>query len=625
MPTLRRHWLLALIAGAAIFVFGPADAFGQQLRLLTSRGPHHAGVPFVIAVEAKNVGNDPPELRFDEVPGLAVRSTGVPSPSTEVFSINGRMSVRTEFTFRYVVFAFRPGSYSVGPFRTEFGGKTLETNAIELQIEDAARDPDLEVKMILPDRPVVLGERAAFAIEFSLPAESDVTRSLQAGTGLYVYAPIFDRTDLAKFDEVEPAGDRKYAAVQLVLPDGIERVAAAFTAVERGGSQRYLFRIERLLVPRKAGKFDFAPTLVSFEKATGWRRTFFGSEPSSSVWLQNRDVTRTLEVVGLPENAPGSFAGAIGDGFDVEVTADRSVLKAGEPIRLQITVRGDGDLDTAGLGPLSADGGLSPDDFHLPPSRPAGIVQEDGSKLFEVIVRPRHERVRSIPAIAYSWFDPGVGRYETTRSDPISLSVSKATVVSAEDIQSPESPGEATSSGDDSIDRDPPSDGSPKRAERRDTPSRAAHADLSVATDPAALLATSGASGSRMLLIALYGVPWLFLIAAWFLRRQASVDPRARQFEAIRQSALKTMNAQRSASMRTGLETVANELRRVWREAGAGPRDEVEAFLAECDALAFAPESREEGRTVPSDRVDRAIELVRRLDWKSGRSEGGGR
>lgn len=625
MPTRRRTGLLAAIAGVGFFLFGPADAFGQQLRLLTGRAPHRVGQPFVIGVEAKNVGTDAPELRFNDVPGLAVRSTGRPDVRQFSRVVNRRVAMQTEFTFKYLVLASKPGSYSVGPFRTEFGGKTIETNTIELQIEDASRDPSLEVKAILPDRPVVLGERAPFAIEFSLPAESDVTRSLQAGTGLYVYAPIFDRTDIAEFDEVEPEEGREYIAVQLVLPNGMERVAAAVTSVERGGSRRYVFRIERLLVPRTVGKHDVAPTLVSFEKATRWQRSFLGSEPSSRVWLHNLDVTRTLEVVGLPPKAPESFAGAIGESFDVEVTADRSVLKAGEPIRLQVVVRGDGDLETTGLGSLSADGGLSPDDFHLPPSRPAGVVQEDGSKLFEVIVRPRHERVRSIPAIAYSWFDPGVGRYETTRSQPISLSVSKATIVSADDIQGPEPRRGATPSGDTPDGANPTSGESSQRTERRDTPSRAAYADLSVETDPSALLATSGTSGSRSLLIALYGVPWLLLIAAWFIRRQASVDPRSRAFEALRQSAVKTMNAQRRASMRTGLETVANELRRVWREAGTGPRDEVETFLGECDDLAFAPESREEGRTVPDDRVDRAIDLARRLDWKPNRNDGGAR
>jgi hypothetical protein len=49
---------------------------------------------------------------------------------------------------------------------------------------------------------------------------------------------------------------------------------------------------------------------------------------------------------------------------------------------------------------------------------------QGNTKTFTQTLRPTSESVREIPPIAFSWFDPNTGRYETAASKPIALSVS---------------------------------------------------------------------------------------------------------------------------------------------------------------------------------------------------------
>src|SRR5581483_7257518 len=89
--------------------------------------------------------------------------------------------------------------------------------------------------------------------------------------------------------------------------------------------------------------------------------------------------------------------------------------------------------ENASLPALSADDGMSPDEFRLPEGDTPGNTA-DGAKRFHVSVRVTDESVGEIPALAYSWFDPDSEKYQTARSQPIALRVMPAQVVSAGDV-----------------------------------------------------------------------------------------------------------------------------------------------------------------------------------------------
>ena len=111
------------------------------------------------------------------------------------------------------------------------------------------------------------------------------------------------------------------------------------------------------------------------------------------------DRARRLSVKQIPaDRTPESFAGAVGSGFSLTVSADRTVVKVGEPIALHFELRGDGNLETAALPRLDAEGLLPANSFRVAEGEIPGRL-EDGAKRFTTTVRVLDPGIQEIPAL----------------------------------------------------------------------------------------------------------------------------------------------------------------------------------------------------------------------------------
>ena len=111
------------------------------------------------------------------------------------------------------------------------------------------------------------------------------------------------------------------------------------------------------------------------------------------------------------------------------------MVRVGDPIALDIRLRGDGNLENARLPKLSADNGLDPKRFQFAEQDLGGEL-EGREKRFRVTVRVQDESASEIPAPAYSWFDPEMQTYATARSKPIALNVMPAKMITADEVVS---------------------------------------------------------------------------------------------------------------------------------------------------------------------------------------------
>ena len=92
---------------------------------------------------------------------------------------------------------------------------------------------------------------------------------------------------------------------------------------------------------------------------------------------------------------PPGFVNAVGSAFSLEVQAPRTVVRVGDPIELQLTVKGRGRLSGLILPDLSA-AGLPAAEFIAPkdPKDAPGELLPDGKgKVFKVMVRLRSAAV----------------------------------------------------------------------------------------------------------------------------------------------------------------------------------------------------------------------------------------
>ena len=187
------------------------------------------------------------------------------------------------------------------------------------------------------------------------------------------------------------------------------------------------------MVPLKAGTFDIPSATVNVDEGLRWQSDLFGRRSvTQSRKLRTSSQPVKFRVLSLPtQNRPPSFAGAVGKGFVLEVSADRSVVQAGDPIKLTLKLKGDAEVANASLPVMTGD--LPDTDFRLPSGKVAGKYI-DGEKQFEIVIRVLSDKVSEIPPISYSWFDPDLKSFQTTQSLPIALSVKGAQMISAQDV-----------------------------------------------------------------------------------------------------------------------------------------------------------------------------------------------
>ncbi|MBI5821335.1 MAG: protein BatD [Verrucomicrobia bacterium] len=132
-----------------------------------------------------------------------------------------------------------------------------------------------------------------------------------------------------------------------------------------------------------------------------------------------------VRVLPLPDaGKPADFTGAVGR-YALDVNANPTTLRTGEPVTLTIRVVGQGNLAT-----------LAPPKFTPPEgfksyepvvkSKQTDDMGYTGEKVFEQVIVPLSVRATVIPPVTFSFFDPEAGRYQTLGRGPIQLRVQES-------------------------------------------------------------------------------------------------------------------------------------------------------------------------------------------------------
>ncbi|MFH0901928.1 MAG: BatD family protein [Pseudomonadota bacterium] len=454
--------LLALLASSSLLILASevaAQREGKGIELSVESNQLYAGLPFVLSVQVAGLAEQPePEVSTPQIPGCTVTHLGMtPSVSSTVTIINGRRSESRNvvFVFRFRVEAPRAGRYSIGPVTATQGSDRLVSRQAAIEVKEVSSTDDMQVRLLLPERPISVGETFEVTIDWYLKRD--------VGNHTFV-VPFFNQTEWIQIHP--PAADPNSSQRTLSFSAGASEIQLPFERdqVDLGGSRYTRFRVRTQATPLKPGVLAVPPTRVLAELHVGMGRDTFGFPVSRARLFRAEDTARRLEIRPLPQaGRPRSYSNAIGTSYTIEAQADRTVVQAGDPIELRITVRGDGQLAGMILPPLDADGGLSRDLFSFPDDPPTGeLLAGSGSggggggagggggggggksgastsprgKIFRVAVRVRSERVHEIPPIALSYFNPTTGQYHTVRSLPIALSVRGSAVVGADQVVS---------------------------------------------------------------------------------------------------------------------------------------------------------------------------------------------
>ena len=392
---------LFLLGLAAALAFLPSSAPAEQLTAEAEldRQQVLVGEPATLAITITAEGLDVPGIKLPLIAGLDVTAT----EQSQGFSwMNGVISRSVTSTF--VLRANAPGDYVIPSFLIRSGKKEAKTQQLVLHVRatmprsggglGGQGGPELFARLTI-DRTRVYWNEGVTA-RFTLYSRVR-----------YEGAPAWDPPDAPGFwtEVLGPArtgrirvGDVEYDATEM--------------------------RVEYF--PTRTGKLRIGPGRVHAQVV----RQIPVPDPWSAMGMpetQVEDIELTTEqlavdVVPLPKGAPPTFRGAVGS-YDLDVTVDRAVVHAREPVNVATVLKGEGNLAAASDPDVSST---------LPSRRYAGAASAGldrsglrlkGERRRETSFVPERPGSFAILPVRFSWFDPEQGRYRTQVSDTITVRV----------------------------------------------------------------------------------------------------------------------------------------------------------------------------------------------------------
>ena len=235
--------------------------------------------------------------------------------------------------------------------------------------------------------------------------KKEVYQGEQATLSLWIYA----RVDLSRVDAVTMPKLDGFWSEDVETP---KELTSETRTVDGVPYRAYLLR-RLALFPVKSGQREIGP--VEADITTGFlfagRREHRASQPL------------TLKVKALPPGAPPGFQpSAVGSWtLGSELTSERTEL--GAPVTLRLTVEGRGNVKDLVLPRPAVPPALKLFDPTTSDKTSTVRSRIQGRRTQEFLVLPQQTGTFEIPALELAYFDPDTGRYERSRTSPLTLTV----------------------------------------------------------------------------------------------------------------------------------------------------------------------------------------------------------
>ena len=359
-------------------------------------------VTYRITVTAPDESLEVPDS-FPTPPGLLLHRGG----SGMAYESTGAGKMRPLTTFLFHAMASSNGTYTIPAFDALAYGKPLHVPEATLRVADPSEATDPGPPRLLvsaPDGDVYVGQTVNFPLVLPIdPVTQALSMSMPRVTGKFIFAePALAPPILA---EVQRDGQTVKAFVGGVMVTPL-----------RDGPQELIASAYSTIIRTLPGQPN--PTLLANH-------------------LVDADPL-TLTVKPLPKDGelPG-FTGAVGNFRADPPVASANQTRAGEPVVVSVTFRGNGNLGR--LTPPPAPN--SRDWQTFPPTGeflPVEIIQARGAATFNYTLIPNSDAPKETPAIPFSFFDPQKKAYVDLTIPPVPITVApSAAMEAAKSVEAP--------------------------------------------------------------------------------------------------------------------------------------------------------------------------------------------
>lgn len=330
-----------------------------------------------------------------------------PNQSVSHSWVNGKRSFSK--TYSYILNPQAKGTFTIKQAAVEIDGEIYKTTPITITVTEAVNDPNAP-----PSATEIAGDNLHLVAEVS-----NTNPYLNEAVSVVYKLYVSPRINVSNFvPKANPTYNNFWSQDIRVSRYQVE------TGLYKGEQYRYVVLKKTVLYPQKTGKLEIEPLAldVTVDVPTN-RRDIFGGRLYNQI---NKTVTagrRTLTVKPLPEQGkPAGFTGAVGQ-FNFDVVASKSDLKANESLTAKLKVTGTGNLKLFELPKLILPSSLEVYEPELIEDVTTTLSGSKGTISNNYTIVPQYKGKYPIPSVAFSYFDPVKGKYNTVTSQQLLINV----------------------------------------------------------------------------------------------------------------------------------------------------------------------------------------------------------
>lgn len=408
------------------------------LALLATAPAWAAEIEFYQSVDRTEVGTEdtfrltvvtvdaPPSARVEvpRVDNVEVLSSSRSSQRSIQLSGGGPAVIQDVTKHVYLLRASRPGKLTLPPAVLTAEGRTYRTEPVQLTVRRgrvsqqgqanrrALPDPFRNLPMPDPFEEEMEGEEdlgiprgdSDLFLRSSLDKD-EVYVGEQATLSLYIYS----RVDLSSVDTVTMPKLEGFWSEEVESPTQLTGEQRVINGVPY---RAYLLR-RRALFPVKSGNVTITPAEADI--TTGF--LFAGHR------VHRVSNPLKVKVKPLPPGAPQGFSSANVGNWNLTVDVSQTRVELGQPVNVKVTVEGVGNVKNISPPKLTGPDALKIYDPTTTDKLSPGKGRVQGRRVVEYLVMPQRTGTFTMPGLEFPYFDPRTGRYEVSRTDPITVTV----------------------------------------------------------------------------------------------------------------------------------------------------------------------------------------------------------
>lgn len=351
-----------------------------------------------------------------------------PSTSTQQSfqMINGRTTSSSSVTYTYILSAEKNGTYTISGAKARVDGKDVTSQPVTITISGKAQSPQ---------------RQQGGGMQSQRGAQVRPSGSHISGNDLFIKVS----ANKQRVHEQEPIllTYKVYTQVELTQLEGKMPDLTGFHTQEVELPRQKSFHIESLngrpyrcvtwsqyvMYPQMTGKLEipsitFKGIVVQENGNVDPFEAFFnGGSAYVEVKKEIKAPSLTIQVDPLPAK-PANFSGGVGH-FNISATQDKTTVKSGDPLKIRITVSGNGNLKLIKQPEISVPSDFDKYDAKVTDKTKLTAQGLEGSMIYEFLVVPHNQGDYEIPGVEFVYFDTQSNSFKTIKTSAIKVKVEK--------------------------------------------------------------------------------------------------------------------------------------------------------------------------------------------------------